>query len=106
MELILYKFGKGKNAAHYLIDKSTHQIWVDISIMPESVLLCALADATQFMQTTIANKIRYFITCDWMINEYGGYPELIDAVKKGSGKVKKLESEAYEKNDKKETNGI
>jgi hypothetical protein len=58
------------------------EIWVDIKALPPSAFLCACCDGTPLMQFKKVRK-KEMVTCisiDWIINEWGGHKEIVEAI--------------------------
>lgn len=64
---------------------SPFEIWVDFKGLPQTAFLCALCDGVPFIQSKCGDKgkeERIFVNIEWVINEWGGDREIIEAIKK------------------------
>lgn len=61
------------------------EIFVDIKALPDSAILCAMCDAISFVIAKVGSKKkkeRSFVSIDWVINDWGGYKELVESFRK------------------------
>jgi hypothetical protein len=61
------------------------KILVDSKALPASVFLCAACEGISVLVADVGQKrkkMRYFLPIDWVIHEWGGPPDLVDAIKK------------------------
>jgi len=66
------------------------EIWVDFKAVPDTAYLCALHDAIPIMQATVgkSRKIkRSFVNIEWLINEWGGDKDIIEAIKRRKQRI-------------------
>lgn len=79
------ELGKGKNKLFIKIDLDPFRIWVDTRGFPQTAFLCALCDAADIAISKCGEKgkiERQFFDIEWVINEWGGDKEIVEAVKK------------------------
>jgi len=61
------------------------EMWIDLRLLPDSAFLCAMCDGQQLIQSIVGEKgktTRMFVNIEWVINEWGGNKELVDAIKR------------------------
>lgn len=66
------------------------EIWVDLSGLPNDATLCALCDGISFIEGKVGSKGQYtrrFVNIEWIINQWGGDKEIVEAVKKRKQKI-------------------
>lgn len=65
-----------------LIENDTEKMWVDCGALPDSAFLCACHDGCKTLRSkTESGASHMFLEMDWVINEWGGYPDLVKAIK-------------------------
>jgi hypothetical protein len=84
-EGIELEIGYKKRKIFIKVGFSPFEIWVDFHGLPQSAFLCAMCDAVPMIESKCGDKgkiNRTFVNIEWVINEWGGDEEIIEAVKK------------------------
>jgi len=61
------------------------EIFVDTQALTKTAFLCAACDGIASLQSPCGENndiVRYFLPIDWVIDEWGGNKEIVEAVKK------------------------
>lgn len=82
---------RGKKKLYQLVNIKTHEIWVNITMLPRTAILCALFDGVTSMKAKVGTKKkeeRIFLNLDWCINDWGCKDkELLDLMKSSREKL-------------------
>lgn len=74
-----------KRKLFLLIYPLTEEIWIDTKGLPQTAILCAMCDGTPMRSAKVGSKKqfeRYFLPIEWAIDDWGGDPKLVEALKK------------------------
>ena len=77
-------FEKGKRKYFIAINLKDDSIWMDMMLLPQTAFLCALVDGTPMFTNKCGKSGRIhrtFVNIDWVINEWGGNEETVQATK-------------------------
>jgi hypothetical protein len=68
------------------VDLNTGQIFVDLMhSFPTSAFLCACFDGVECFTSPVGEDGEdegTFVSIDWLINDWGGYPQIVEALKR------------------------
>lgn len=84
------EYGKGRRKTYLSVDLETEEILVDISLFPPTCFLCACFDGIGMHRIKVGEKgksERTFLNIKWLIEEWGGPKELVEAMKVRREKV-------------------
>ena len=86
----LLEFGDKKGKVYLGVNVETQQIIVDTKFLPETAFLCACFDCQEMYSMDVGKDNedkRTFIDIDWVINEWGGPKDLIEAIKRRKASI-------------------
>lgn len=80
-----FSYPKKKSFKTYLsVDLNTEEIFVDLMHgLPISCFLCASCDGALCFSAPVGSKGKkqgFFVSIEWLINEWGGQPDLVKAI--------------------------
>jgi len=83
-EFIEIQLGDRKKKIFVLVYPFEEEIWIDLKGLPNSAFLCACCDGITMMQAKVGKRDekRLFLPINWVINDWGGDKELVEAIKK------------------------
>ncbi len=61
----------------YYVYLQNGQYLFDVDLVPDGCVLCALGDGRGIVELKIDDQPKLFMFFDWVINEWGGDPELV-----------------------------
>lgn len=64
----------GKKRVFFMIYFNPQEIWIDISVLPQSAFLCAVCDGTPLMEARMGEKKKAkktLVNIEWALNEWG-----------------------------------
>jgi len=73
-----------------LLSYNPFEMYVDLSVLPQAATLCLLADGCGVLNAMCGedkNIQRRFVNSNWVINEWGGDKELVNAIKKSKQRL-------------------
>lgn len=76
------------------------EIWIDFNGLPKEAFLCAGHDNETILKSYCGangDLERFFVRSDWVINEWGGDKEIVNAIKSKVNGLKEKAPMIYEK---------
>lgn len=83
-DLVELEFGEKRKKLFLKIDLNTEEIWVDINYFPFTCFLCAMCDGISYLSSKCGSKGQYdrvLLPIEWLINDWGGPKEIVQALK-------------------------
>ena len=68
---------------YVMVENVTEKMFVDVGALPLSAFLCAGHDGVDMFSVVPEHETEPhdFLPMEWVINDWGGYPDLIEAIK-------------------------
>lgn len=82
---IEYELNNKNKKYFFSIEYESGDVWVDTKLLPQTALLCAMCDGTAMLATKCGKRSdlkRTMLPMEWVINEWGGHEEIVEAMKK------------------------
>lgn len=85
IELEVSHLSSKRNKIHFQVDTEARKVYVEINSLPFDMLLCCMLDGVDMFQSEVGltkkKKKKCFIPVDWIIDEWGGDKEIVEAFK-------------------------